>query len=72
MPAFQPGFTLTSRTFSAVLRRPDPSLIRRVIFKRFVVPVYKLLLVSEQRMETYSSRETGSGRVMTSGSAGGD
>ena len=42
VPAFQPGLTVTSSTFSDGTRRPDPSFCFRVILRRFVVPVYKL------------------------------
>ena len=42
VPGFQPGFTVTSRTFSLGTSLPDPSFCFRVIFKRLVVPVYKL------------------------------
>ena len=76
VPAFQPGLTVTSRTFSLGTRRPDPSFCLLVIFNRFVVPVYKLQLASTPIPGVlwvgYSSRETGRGRVMTSGSAGGE
>jgi len=40
VPAFQPGFMFTSRTFSEGRRRPEVlSTCLRVILRRFVVPL---------------------------------